>query len=68
MLLRSHVSHQVVDELLHLLDVLSGIRLELQADDVVGHLQNERAGIVVVFHHVAALQVIIVSNFKTNNK
>lgn len=56
LLLRGHVSHEVVDELLHLLDVLCGVRLVLQADDVVRHLHLQGAGRVVVLDVVAGLK------------
>ena len=35
---------------------LSGVGLELEAHDVVGHLDDQSSGVVIVLHHVANLQ------------
>merc|ERR1719412_2856595 len=58
-LLRRHVTHEVVDEFLHPFDVLRGVCLVLQANDVVGHLHLELPGRVMVLEPVSRLHRVL---------
>ena len=59
LLFAGHVSHQVVDELLHLLDVLGQLSLVLETLRVVRHLEDEAAGGVVVLGGVPHLHGVL---------
>ena len=59
LLLAGHVSHQVVDKLVHLLDVLGEVRLVLEAHHVVRHLDHEAALAVVILCAVSHLHWIL---------
>ena len=55
LLLAGHVPHQIVDELVHLLDVLGGVRLVLETHHVVRHLDHQAPLAVVIFGGVSDL-------------
>ena len=57
--LRGHVPHQVVDKLLALFDILSGLRLVLETDHIVRHLEDQTALGVVVLGGVAHLHGVL---------
>ena len=59
LLLAGHVSHQVVDKLVHLLDVLGEVRLVLEAHHVVCHLDHQAAHAVVVLGAVPDLHRVL---------
>ena len=59
LLLAGHVSHQVVHELVHLLDVLGEVCLVLEAHHVVRHLDHEAAHAVVVLGAVPDLHRVL---------
>ena len=56
---RSHVPHQIVYKFLTLLDILGGLSLVLETDHVVCHLEDERAGGVIVLGGVAHLHRVL---------
>ena len=53
--LAGHVSHQVVNKLVHLLHILGSLGLVLQAGYVIGQLEHQAALGVVVLGAVAHL-------------
>ena len=56
---RSHVPHQIVNEFFTFFHVLGGLCLVLETNHVVGHLEDERPGGVVVLGGVAHLHGVL---------
>ena len=59
LLLACHVPHQVVDKLVHLLHILSSLRLELETDHVICHLHHHAPLAVVVLGAVPHLHGVL---------
>ena len=59
LLLAGHVPHQVVDELVHLLDVHGQVGLVLETVHVVRHLHHQAARAVVVLGAVPHLHGVL---------
>ena len=55
LLLAGHVPHQIVHKLVHLLDVLGGVRLVLETHHVVRHLDHQAPLAVVILGGVSDL-------------
>ena len=53
--LARHVPHQVVDELVHLLDILSQVSLILETHHVICHLHHQTPRAVIILGAVANL-------------
>ena len=55
LLFAGHVSHQIVDKFVHLLDILCEISLVLETHHIVSHLDHQTARTVVILGAVANL-------------
>ena len=54
--LACHVTHQVVDKLVHLLDILSQVGFVLETHHIVRHLDHQASRAVVILGAVANLR------------
>ena len=59
LLLAGHVPHQVVDELVHLLHILSSLRFKLETDHIICHLHDHAPLAVVVLGGVPHLHGVL---------